>query len=519
MRPHTAICPLYRTSSKSNPSTEIHYNHNNSINFIPSTLDNLIPVARGLLVNANLVSRGLSFWTRVLNIYLGFKWTQARIKLHNNQDARKLWETRHKIAAQQMWELCIDLRGFYIKAGQFLATRYDFIPSIICKKLSGLMDNVPGMDKETVERILCKELNVKEVGDVFQSIDTEKYIGSASVAQVHKGVLYDGSEVAVKVQHEGAERLMLSDIGNFRGLAQFLQRTELKFDLTSPVEELHAQLRYEFDFVREANMMDNIGRSLGSSSGVHGVSIPRSIPRLVTRRVLVMTFLPGLPLTQLEAHLTKRSKRATRIVGRKILKRMASAYGEMILNNGRFQCDPHPGNILLNDQLDIGLLDFGQVKVLRNKDRRNFARLVLAIARRDARMVKKTFKKLGIKVERKQDKGEGAKRLKKKTVSKRVNVRRRFFMVPFRRRQRRAYTMMEKLAYTMFDTRELEGVPNSPFDKSSVMKEAVVKQFPKELFFLMRTIQIMRGLAIGMDNADFSLIDAWKPIAAKVVER
>jgi hypothetical protein len=129
--------------------------------------------------------------------------------------------------------------------------------------------------------------------------------------------------VAVKVQYPGAAALMAHDIQHVRVWARFLSKTEIAFDLVSAVDELDAQVALEFDFEREARVMDAIAGHLdaalnGGSGGkkkkkrrgrnqpsTANVVVPRSVPGLVTRRVLTMGFVDGIPLTRLEGHVTR----------------------------------------------------------------------------------------------------------------------------------------------------------------------------------------------------------------------
>lgn len=194
------------------------------------------------------------------------------------------------------------------------------------------------MPPEQAKRVVEEELS--KLGrniDVFQSLDLDNVLGSASVAQVHRGVLRNGAvDVAVKVQFPNMGRLMMSDLANFRVLGELLQRTELKFDLIRPIQELSRQLAMEFDFEAEARGMAEIRHALRK---IREVSVPEAIPGLVSRRLLVMTYLDGVPMTQLEGRLGRRSRRKIRIVGRKILRNLTACYGKMILTDGFFQAD------------------------------------------------------------------------------------------------------------------------------------------------------------------------------------
>jgi tRNA A-37 threonylcarbamoyl transferase component Bud32 len=459
-----------------------------------------------------------------------------------------------------MWNLCRDLKAFYAKVGQLIAMQA-FVPEIIRTKLARLQDDMPPLPSSVTRRIIEQELRLAHAGSiehVFKSLDLENVLGCASIAQVHYGVLREGNTpVAVKVQQPDAKLLMASDLSNFRLLAEILQKTELKFDLVGPVKELSKQLRLEFDFENEAKSMNIIRKLLLGQ--VHGVRIPKSIVPLVTPRLLVMEFLEGLPLSRLSGRVT--NPHLMRKFGRKAIKRISDAYGEMILTHGIFQADPHPGNILiLNRRVDIGIIDFGQTKCLCDKNRYAFAELVDAMARRHPPSVAAAMASLGIVIEHvpvqiEEHKRRGRSRFQRhrtdestyannaptavghparataippsvrkslSSTSEDVSEVRQIAKTPSHGRTGATsaisrLTAAEQLAYTMFDTAEFDGVSSNPFSEKSALRTATVKALPQDLFFLLRTLQIIRGICAATGNADLSVANAWAPLARKAL--
>lgn len=146
----------------------------------------------GLLEN---IARTGDFWRRTMGIYAAYKATQVRaalLRLQGKDDETinaQVWTPQHQWAGEQMYDLCVSLRGFYLKAGQFIGARGDFVPEPICRKLSLLHDRVPPMPPAKAKEILTRELGVSDLGDVFEWIDLETPLGSASISQVHKGQL------------------------------------------------------------------------------------------------------------------------------------------------------------------------------------------------------------------------------------------------------------------------------------------------------------------------------------------
>eukprot|EP00249_Psilotum_nudum_P007119 c20317_g1_i2 orf=183-1424(+) len=329
------------------------------------------------------LKRTLQFWKRSLRIYFDYKFCQLRVQfLKGKEEQDKAWEEQHESAAAKIYLLCTELGGFFLKAAQMVG-KPDLAPDAWVRKLVMLCDAAPATPFSTVKLILERE--GLPLHDFFEKFEGQP-IGSASIAQVHRARVKGSTrDVAVKVQHPGVEELMMTDIRNLKAFAAFLQRFDIKFDLLSITDELEDQVQYEFDFVREATSMDRIADSMSIwNNGKPPVIIPRSIPGMVTRQVLVMDFIEGIPILRLEVELAKRGICAdgtvARLAKRNILRDLTAAYGQMILRDGFFQADPHPGNILINNLGKVALLDYGQVKELQNSLRLDFANLVLAIA-------------------------------------------------------------------------------------------------------------------------------------------
>ncbi len=220
--------------------------------------------------------------------------------------------------------------------GQLIALQA-FVPAVIRMRLAQLQDSMPAMSAAEARSAIDAELSKLNTAStsVFSELTLDSALGSASVAQVHWGRLRgNDAEVAVKIQFPSGERRMTNDLNNFRFLTALLQRTEFNFDLASPVKELALQISYEFDFLREARAMFEIRRNIGT---VPGVAIPIPFINLSTRRLLVMEFVHGVPLSKLDRKRIGRRQRKE--LGRRVLRKMAHSYGEMILTHGFFQAD------------------------------------------------------------------------------------------------------------------------------------------------------------------------------------
>lgn len=454
------------------------------VSFLPSKLEDL---KEKLSSHLQPLNRSIQFWARAVEIYASYKVCQLRVTLV--KDAKRqdeMWEKQHELGAEKMYSLCSELGGLFLKAAQILG-KPDLAPAAWVKRLVTLCDQAPATSFPVVQQIIEEELG-KQFGDIFERFDVDP-VGSASIAQVHRARLrYAKTDVAVKVQHPGVEQLMMIDIRNLQAFVLFLQKTDIKFDLFSLTKEMEKQIGYEFDFLRESAAMERIRQFLHANSRKAPVLVPRAIQGMVTRKVLIMEFIEGTPIMNLGKEIARRGidpgGKIAAMAKQKILKNLTLAYGQMILKDGFFHADPHPGNILICKDSEVALLDYGQVKHLPDKLRLGYANLVLAIADKDLQKVVRSYRELGID-----------------TLSTCDDEERELF----------------ELAQRLFDTQLPPGVTiMSPFSEDSSIKKISVQNFPEELFSVLRTMQLLRGLSVGL-GINYSCAVQWRPVAEEIL--
>ncbi|KAH7865373.1 hypothetical protein Vadar_005749 [Vaccinium darrowii] len=433
--------------------------------------------------------RSFQFWVRAADIYSGYKAFQLRVTFERDaQKQEAMWERQHEVAAEKIYNMCSDLGGFFLKIAQIIG-KPDLAPAAWVRRLVTLCDQAPTTPYHVIQVVLEKELG-RNVDELFERFDADP-IGSASIAQVHRARLKgDKDDVVVKVQHPGTQDLMMTDIRNLQAFALYMQKTDIKFDLYSVTKEMEKQIGYEFDFKREADAMERIRRFLYENNKKAPVRVPRAIRNMVTRRVLVMEYIDGTPILKLEDEIAKRGinpgGKIAAAAKQNILKSLTLAYGQMILKSGFFHADPHPGNILICKGSEVALLDYGQVKDLPDSLRLGYAKLVLAIADNDPIRASESYRELGID-----------------TLSKCEDEQNELF----------------KLAQTMFDTKLPPGVTMlQPFSEGSSIKKVSVQAFPEELFSVLRTVHLLRGLSVGL-GINYSCAEQWRPIAEEALYR
>ncbi len=260
----------------------------------------------------------------------------------------------------------------FIKLGQVLSTRQDLLPPEYTEALSRLQDKVAPVPYELIEQTIKDELGLR-VSKAFAEFDTTP-LASASLGQVHRAVLHDGRQVAVKVQRPGIRARIEEDLDALQDIADFLDaHTEAgrAYSFSSTLAEFRKSLIRELDYRREADNLVRLGANLAE---FEHIVVPEPVPDFVSGRVLTMDFIRGRkitrlsPLTQLE------------LDGAQLADELFKAYLKQILVDGFFHADPHPGNVFLTDDHQLALLDLGMTATLPPSMQEDLLKLVLAIA-------------------------------------------------------------------------------------------------------------------------------------------
>ena len=320
------------------------------------------------------VYRARRIGTTFGRVYLGIKanqFLQARLR---PTDMRERWSRFNRSSAESIYATAVDLRGLILKGCQFLGARSDVLPPEYVEVLSKLQDRVPPKRFAVVRRTVESELG-RPLEEVFEQF-AERPIASASLAQVHEAKLRGGERVAVKVQYPEVEALVTSDLANLRMLFRAVGAIERNVDLMPLIDELGTYVPLELDFVREA---DNAEQAARQFAGRSDVRVPRIHRELTTRRLLVMEFIDGIKITDVE------KLRAAGVDLQRVAQTLVEAYCEQVLVHGFFHADPHPGNLLVEPEGSrLVMLDFGLSKDLPAGFREAVVRLALSLLQNDA---------------------------------------------------------------------------------------------------------------------------------------
>jgi len=329
---------------------------------------------KGLLIALRiLISYRIS---RLVSIFLPYERAVTRLS------------ALHRRNAALIREKALEMKGVMIKVGQFLSSRKDFLPDEYIEELSQLQDQVPPHDFAEIRQRIIDELG-SAPEEIFSEFEKEP-IAAASLGQVHRAVLKDGREAAVKVQYPGIEEIIETDIMMFRVLIGILRGRMGWINLRVLHEEFSKIVRTELDYVQEGR---NAERFRLQFSADERVVIPRVYWDFSRGKVLTLEFVGGIKIT--ECGVIKASGMDCRM----LVSLLVETYAKMIFVHGFFHCDPHPGNIFVREGPTVVFVDFGMVQTITDATRRNLRRYANAIVENDAAGIVESLEKMEFLIE------------------------------------------------------------------------------------------------------------------------
>ncbi|KAL2629290.1 hypothetical protein R1flu_013976 [Riccia fluitans] len=236
--------------------------------------------------------RSLKLWTGLGPVVVHYRAVEFKQKHFgpalDTLEAEAEWNVLHERYADHVLKTFQELRGFYVKVGQYMASRNDVLPEIYSEKLRTLEDQVPhSTTQEILVRVLKESLGVGELQNVFVGLDLAKPVGAASIGQVFRARLKEnGADVAIKVQTPGTETLFRDDLKTARAFASVMAPEQLII-----FDEIEKQFLTEFDYRREADQLEQVRQNMRKFS--KEVVVPRPYKKYCTKEVLVMDFIPG----------------------------------------------------------------------------------------------------------------------------------------------------------------------------------------------------------------------------------
>ena len=272
-----------------------------------------------------------------------------------------------------------DLGPTFVKLGQVLATRVDMLPPRWIEELSELQNAVPPVDFELVRPQLTEDLGA-DPDSVFAELEHVP-MAAASLAQAHRATLADGTPVILKVRRPGIRDVVEADLRLLSHLATIVEKQMPELRRYHPADTLRqfaASLRRELDFAAECRSAERIARNF---EGRDDIVIPKVYWQWTCERLNVQERLEGIPGRDLAA------LDALGLDRRALARTGAGLVLKMVLEDGFFHADPHPGNIFYLPGGAIGVIDFGMVGHVSEQRRFQIVRLLHGLVGQDASAV------------------------------------------------------------------------------------------------------------------------------------
>lgn len=387
------------------------------------------------------------------------------------------------IVKQAIWQL----QGLFIKVGQMLSILSNFLPEAFQAPLEALQDQIPARPYKEVQNRIIQALG-KDPHELFASFSKEP-LAAASIGQAHRATLKDGTEVVVKVQHANIEAVAEVDLKIIKRLQEIISWWFSIKGMDHLYTQIKEMIEAELDFREEAKAMQEIGENLKEEPLF---KIPEVHEMYSSHRVLTTTWCPGVKINQVN------QLQAWNVDLEDVVRRLLSVYCRMVFKDGFYHADPHPGNILIQEDGTIVLLDFGAVAYLQPAMREGISELIESAVKNDSQGMIEALNKMG-------------------------------FIAPGREAERMAEQMIEALRAFIQHEVKLEGlnfkdIEVDPFNNSlfDLIKNIGISgvtstvQVPKEYVLLNRMATLVLGICNTL-SPQLNPLDVVRPYVQEFV--
>jgi ubiquinone biosynthesis protein len=282
----------------------------------------------------------------------------------------------HWPSPQEVRETFEELGLTFLKLGQVLAMRRDLLSDAYVNELEKLHDQLPALGFDVVRDAVELEFGVP-LSELFSSF-SETPLAAATIAQVHEATMLDGRHVAVKIQRPDLETIIATDIAAMTylvSLGENLIPRLRAFELPVLIREFAKSLNQETDFSREANSIRVVRTAMANISNL---IIPDFVAECSGKSVLTLEFCEG---ERIDVYATQHPEAIPQLINTLVKMMM-----QMIFEDGLFHADPHPGNLIVQSDGRLCLLDFGMMAELDESMRASLTDLLAAVVKVDTRL-------------------------------------------------------------------------------------------------------------------------------------
>ncbi|MBN2344725.1 MAG: AarF/ABC1/UbiB kinase family protein [Deltaproteobacteria bacterium] len=328
--------------------------------------------------------RFLKAYLTALSILASYGWFFFKVRLRGADYRDDHIEYVHRRAAVKIEKSILSLQGLFIKVGQLFSIMTNFLPREFRKGLENLQDAVPARPYSQI----CSQIEDELGGppeQVFRTFCAEP-IASASLGQVHVAETLEGEKVAVKVRHQNVDVVAKADLRTIWRILQLVKRFVRIRGLDNYYYEIKAMVLEELDFEKESAHIETIASNF---AGNDNVVFPKVYKSYSGKQVLTLSYLEGRKISDVDKLAADGVDLAT------VARNLLTAYCQMIFVDGIYHADPHPGNILVQSDGKIVLLDFGAVGHLSSDMRSGLGALMESIIKGDEEQLLRSLKTMG----------------------------------------------------------------------------------------------------------------------------
>ena len=390
---------------------------------------------------------------------------------------RILNEKYHRRTAKWLTEIIASLGPTFIKLAQVISTRADFLPTEYINALSTLQDEVPPVSFGKIKPIIEKDLG-KPINELFNEFNEEP-LAAASVAQVYKAV-YNGNNVIVKVIRPDIEKNVGIDIITLKSVLNLLK---IFFPQNKSIQSISVVLReFQITIYEEMDLeheVKNIKEFRKIGKKLDYIIVPKAYSEINSKNILVMDFYEGVKITNFE------KLKEMGIKPKDVIDKLMEFYLYQSLIKGVVHADPHPGNILVNKEAKIIVLDYGLVIHISDDTKQNLVKAVLAGTKMNFSGIIDAYYALGI-------------------INKEVS------------RQ-----LLEKMAEKLYIVLSQKDISNKKIQQiiNEIMKSfyAFPFELPQNLVYIFKTAAVLEGIGTALDPS-YNLVKDIVPVAKRYIK-
>lgn len=398
-------------------------------------------------------------WLRLKSKFLGTKYYQQQLPDLNVKNAQRIRKT------------ILELQGLFVKVGQMLSVFSTYLPEQFQAPLADLQDKIPARPYAEIEQRIVREFHKKPT-ELFAQFET-KPIAAASIGQAHRAVLHNGKAVVIKVQHANIEQTAAVDLRIMERLVKLFARFMDIQGMNYAYSEVRKMIEEELDFRKEAQAMETIRIHL---AGEPNLQIPELHPEFCTQRVLCTTYYEGVKIGDIQQLKTWEVDTSA------LSHQLVDLYCKMVFRDGYYHADPHPGNILVQADGTLVLLDFGAVASLQPEMRTGILELLEGAVKNDTEKIIDALMLLGFIADEK---------AAIKIAEKVIDALRNFLENEVE-----------------FDGLNLQNIEINPFESSlfalitdiGLQGIANTVQIPKDYVLLNRMVSLLIGICASLDH-------------------